>query len=253
MTSTADHASTILQIAHAATRARRVDLLGLLVGEHGRVVQSGPFAGTVLSDRASWGDGDLLPKLIGCYESELHPVIEEIVASVPDLIINIGAAEGYYAAGMARRVPEALVHAFDTDSKSQDICRQTAALNDAASRMSVSGLCSADLLQAIVPRGRRPVVICDCEGYERDLIDPRRVPSLRAATLVVECHDFLDASITPTLVERLSATHDLAGLREAGRDPNEFPFLQRLDSLDRWLAVCEYRPTMMHWLVARPK
>lgn len=217
------------------------------------MVQSGPFAGMMLPDHASLGDGNMLPKLLGCYEAELHPIIAEIVAAAPDLIINVGAAEGYYAVGMARLLPGAFVHAFDTEPKSQEICRLAVGLNGLGSRISVSGQCTPDLLQAIVPRGRTPVVICDCEGHERELIDPLRVPALRPATLVVECHDFIDASITQTLVDRLSASHTLVGIREGARDPNESPFLQGLDSLDRWLAVCEYRPSTMHWLVARPK
>lgn len=207
----------------------------------------------VLPDRASWGDGDRLPKLLGCYEAELHPFIEGIAATAPGLIINIGAAEGFYAIGMARLVPGAFVHAFDSDAKSQEICRQAATMNAVSNRVSVTGRCTPDLLQAIVPRGRTPLIICDCEGQERELIDPQRVPALRAATMVVECHDFMDASITQTLVDRLGATHTLEGVREGARDPNASPFLQGLDSLDRWLAVCEYRPTMMHWIVARPK
>jgi hypothetical protein len=253
MSESVDHGMTILQIAHMATRARRQDLLAAFVRQHGWVVQSGPFAGTVLPELTSWGDGDLLPKLLGCYEAELHRTIAEIVAATPDLIVNVGAAEGYYAIGMSRLLPAATIYAFDTDTKSQEICRAAAGLNGLSSRVSVAGQCTPDLLQAIVPRGRAPVVICDCEGYERELIDPQRVPALRSATLVVECYDFIDAAITRTLVDRLSPSHTLGSVREGARDPNESSFLQGLNSLDRWLAVCEYRPLTMHWLVARPK
>lgn len=253
MSGISDHASAVWQIAHTATRSRRQDLLAALVGQQGWIVQSGPFAGMVLPDRASWGDGDLLPKLLGVYEAELHPVIDEIAAAAPDLIVNVGAAEGYYAIGMARLLPGTFVLAFDTEPRSQEICRQAAALNDVGVRVAVAGQCTPDLLQAILPRGRTPVVICDCEGYERTLIDPQRVPALRTAVLVVECHDFVDASTTQTLVDRLSPSHTLIRIREGARDPNELPFLQGLDSLDRWLAVCEYRPSTMHWLVARPR
>ena len=248
-----DHSSAIWQIAHTATRGRRRDLLGMLVRQHGWIVQSGPFAEMLLADRASSDDGNLLPKLLGCYEAELHEVIDEIVEGKPDLIINVGSAEGYYAVGMARLLPGAFVHAFDAEPRAQEICRLAAGLNEVGNRVSVTGHCTRDLLQAIVPRGRVPVMICDCQGFERDLIDPHRVPALRSATVLVECHDYIDGSITQTLVDRLSATHELAGIRESARDPNVFPFLQGLDSLDRWLAVCEYRPTMMHWLLARPK
>lgn len=230
-----------------------MDLLAAFVQQHGWTVQSGPFAGMILPDRVAWGDGDLLPKLLGCYEAELQATIAEMALAPPDLVINIGAAEGYYAVGLARLLPDTFVHAFDTEAVSQDICRTAAGLNDVASRISVTGQCTSGVLQAILPRGRTPLVICDCEGHERELIDPQRVPALRTATVIVECHDFIDASITQTLVDRLSPTHALGGVQEGARDPNTFPFLRSLDSLDRWLAVCEYRPSTMHWLVARPK
>ena len=247
------HGEAILQIAHSATRARRLDLLAAIGQHYSWQVQAGPFAGMLLPDELSLPEGDGLPKLLGCYEAELHPVIDDVVAMGPDLIVSVGSADGYYPAGLARALPAAFVHAFDTEPKTQDACRQTAAANEVANRVSVTGPCTPDLLQAILPRGRSSVLLCDAEGQERELIDPRRVPALRTAMLVVECHDYIDASITPTLMDRLSGTHTLAGVREGPRNPNLSPFLQGLDSLDRWLAVCEYRPAMMHWLVATPK
>ncbi len=241
------------EILHAASRARRRDLLNALVRQIGWTVQSGPFAGMTLSGHVAWGDGDLLPKLLGCYESELHPALLELAGGPHDLVVNIGAAEGYYAIGMARILPAAFVHAFDSDPKAQEVCRAAALVNGVAARISVSGKCSIPLLEAILPRGRSPVVLCDCEGAEKELIDPRRIGAMRNATLLIECHDFLDAAITPALVERLEPTHTLIGIREGARDPGAFALLNGWDSLDRWLAVCEYRPCAMHWLMARPK
>ena len=248
-----DHATAIWHIAYTATQARRQDLLAALVSQAGWAVQAGLFGGLVLPDRATPGDGDTLPKLLGCYEAELQPVLTDIVAETPDLVIDIGAAEGYYAVGLARALPAAFVHAFDMSPEAQDLCRQTATLNDVSSRVSVAGTCTPELLNALLPRGRAPLIVCDCEGKERELIDPHRVPTLRSATLVVECHDFIDPAITSVLVERLSPTHELAGVAEGARNPNEVAFLRELNSLDRWLAICEYRPSMMHWLIARPR
>jgi hypothetical protein len=253
MTDESGHAATIWHIANTATRARRQDLLAAAAAEFGWTVCDGPFAGMKLPQRSAWGDGDLLPKLLGFYEAELHETIREIAAAAPDLVLNIGAAEGYYAIGMALLLPGAFVHAFDTETLAQDICREAAVSNQVAGRVSVTGRCTPGLLDTILQRGTKPVVICDCEGAERELIDPKLVPSLRKATLIVECHDFIDPSVTQTLAGRLNPTHDLVGIRESGRDPNQSAFLQRLDSLDRWLAVCEYRPSTMHWLIAKPR
>ena len=249
----ASHTDSIHYIAHAATRARRQDLLSAFVQQFGWTVQSGPFAGLVLSARAAWGDGDALPKLLGCYEAELHPLITQLVEGAPDLVVNVGAAEGYYAIGLARLLPATSVHAFDSAAESHDICRETARLNGVEARVSVAGECTPELLQTLLIRGQRPLLVCDCEGCERVLIDPRRVPALTGTQMLIECHDFIDATITQTLVDRLAATHDLVGVREGARDPNTTPFLQSLNSLDRWLAMCEYRPCTMHWLLATPK
>jgi hypothetical protein len=248
-----DHAAAIWQIAYTATQSRRQDLLAALVARTGWIVQAGPFAGLALPERASQDDRDALPKLLGFYESELHPVLADIIADAPDLIIDIGAGLGYYACGFARALPEAFVHAFYPAPEVQELCRQTAALNNVNTRVSVAGTCRPDLLNALLPRGRVPLIVCDCEGQERELIDPQRVPTLRSATLVIECHDFVDPSITSLLVERLCPTHELMGVAEGARNPNESEFLRGLHSLDRWLAVCEYRPTIMHWLAAQPR
>jgi hypothetical protein len=248
-----DHSQTIQEFAYRAAIARYQDILAAAIGAFGAVVQSGPFAGMTLSMRASWGHGDMLPKLLGYYEQELHESLVDIVSAQPDLVINVGAAEGYYAVGLARLLQEPAIHAFDTSELAQDICREAARLNGVEQRVSVAGHCTPDLLQLLLMRGRRPLVVCDCEGGEMGLIDPSRAPALASATLLIECHDFLVSGCTQTLVDRLAATHEMYIVRESGRDPNASPFLQHFSSLDRWIAVCEFRPSMMHWLIAKPK
>ena len=249
----AEAAQALLHIAHISTRARCAELLAIFVQQFGWTVQSGPFSGMVLPGRAQWGDGDTLPKLIGCYEAELHEVLASLVELRPGLVVNVGAAEGYYAVGLARMLPDTFVHAFDSAEAAGEICREAARLNSVEARVSVAGACSPVLLQHLLTRAVKPVLLCDCEGCERELIDPAQVPALSSTTIVVECHDFIDPSITQTMVNRLTASHEMFGVREGARDPNAVPFLQPLSSLDRWIAVCEYRPCMMHWLVARPK
>jgi hypothetical protein len=249
----AGHALAMRQIADVATRARRQDLLAAFVQQHGWTVQGGLFAGMVLPNRACWADGDLLPKLLGCYEVELQPSLASFVETKPGLVINVGAAEGYYAVGLARLLPDVFAHAFDNAEAAGDICREAARLNGVETRISTAGTCTPEILQLLLPRANNPLLICDCEGYERDLLDPHKVPALAGTTIVAECHDFIDASITQTLADRLGASHQLYAVREGPRDPSSMAFLQPLGSLDRWIAVCEYRPCTMHWLIAHPR
>jgi len=248
-----DHSAVIFDASHHLAQARYRDILAEAVKRFGAVVQTGPFSGMTVAIRSSWGDGDLLSKLLGCYEAELHEAMEAAIAAEPDVVVNIGAAEGYYSVGLACRLPNATVHAFDTSTDAQSVCREAARLNGVERRVDVGGHCAPETLQRVLARGQRPLVVCDCEGEEVTLLDPARVPALLSASVIVECHEFVVPNCTQAIGDRLVATHDLAVVTESGRNPNAFPFLQRYSSLDRWIAVCEFRPCMMHWLIATPK
>jgi hypothetical protein len=93
------------------------------------------------------------------------------------------------------------------------------------------------------------LLFVDCEGAELALLDPTQLPELRICDIIVECHDFINRSITPTLVQRLSNTHHVENIVEGPRNPNRFVSLHQLGSSDRWLAMDEGRPQTMNWLV----
>ena len=85
------------QILLIVAHTRRVGIVSGLFHVHGGTVGTGPFAGMRLMRPASLGDGDLAPKLLGCYEAKLHPAMAKAVARNPKTIVNIGCGEGYYA------------------------------------------------------------------------------------------------------------------------------------------------------------
>ena len=228
---------------------RRAEITNVLYNAQGGSVLSGPFAGMTMLPEASWGDGDLAPKLLGCYEAELHPAIAKAISRAPKNVINVGCAEGYYAIGMARALPQSRIFAFDISEKAQAICHRAAAANQVGARATVGGACTRDTLRAAISEQDRTLLLVDCEGDELQLLDPDQVPGIQACDVIVECHDFLNPSITSILKERFSASHDIEIVSEGPRDPNQFPSLQRWGSLDRWLAVNENRPVTMNWLV----
>ena len=82
-------------------RIRPKGYLAHLVRERtGCSVTSGPFAGMRYID-ASFGSA-YIPKLLGTYEQELSNVLAGIIAKRPKAVVDVGAAEGYYAVGLAR-------------------------------------------------------------------------------------------------------------------------------------------------------
>ena len=233
----------------AAALVRRAAITNDLITFYGLSVASGPFAGMTLLAEASWGDGDLSPKLLGCYEAELHPAIAKAVSRNPTAVVNIGCAEGYYAVGIARALPRAKVFAFDANEKAEAICLRAAAVNQVSNRVVVAGTCGIESLARIMSENERPLLIVDCEGAELQLLDPAHVPELLQCDMIIECHDFVDPQITAVLQKRFAASHDIEQVLEGPRDPNEFAGLQNSSSLDRWLAVNENRPNTMSWLV----
>src|SRR3954453_23098811 len=73
------------------------------VAAHGRTVAGGPFQGmayTPLSDHRHVG-----ARLLGCYEREIAPAIEEFCQTACEQVLDVACAEGYYAFGFARRIP----------------------------------------------------------------------------------------------------------------------------------------------------
>ncbi len=189
-----------------------------------------------------WNDGDLPPKILGCYEAELHPAIAKAIARKPTAIVNIGCAEGYYAVGMARALTQARIFAFETDARGQSICACAAAANQVGDRVWVQGSCGIETLRELLPQLERLLLIVDCEGAELSLLDPTQLPEIKRCDMIVECHDFMNPQITATLRQRFADSHEVDNVGEGPRDPNMFQSLRRWESSDRWLAINENRP-----------
>lgn len=236
------------RLFRAAAGARKAELSAALEAELGRRVAFGPFAGMILPEASSWGDGDRAVKLTGQYEANLHPWIERMVARRPRLVINVGCAEGFYAIGLARLLPEAKVHAFDIDAAAGRVCRAAAEENGVADRVIVGGECTPALLADLLSSGEPALVFLDCEGAESFLLDPVAVPGLAHADILVECHDFVERGLTAALARRLDGSHAVEVVDQGPRAPHLVPQLAALQELDRWLLVDEGRPESMYWL-----
>jgi hypothetical protein len=238
---------------NTVSRARRAQLNEQLLTIYRGRVESGPFAGMELPIGNAWADGYRAPKLLGCYEADLHQAMREVLRRKPSAVVNVGCAEGYYAVGLARLLQDVTVFAFDINAQAVATCRQAAELNGVSKRIVLDGLCTISILDELLARGGRPLVFMDIEGGERELLDPARVPQLRSSDIIVEIHDFVDRSISATLLERFSTSHAVELIVESARNPNQFSQLQTWSELDRWLVVDEGRPVTMKWLVCWAK
>jgi hypothetical protein len=212
-------------------------------------VLSGPFAGMLYSKRCLVpyaSSGCVLQKLLGAYEHQCSPFIDKAIGRSYSQIINIGAGEGLYAVGLALRLPSVPVIAFETDPYNQDLCAEQARLNGVASRIRIMGMCTPELLRSEL--SDRPLIVCDCEGGELELLNPAVVPGLYAADMLVELHDHINPIISKTMLSRFSETHSAESVTDSEIRIEDYPLLRGLAPEDQQRFVHEIRIPGMQWL-----
>ena len=212
-------------------------------------IASGPFSGLKLPSRSSWSLGDLPAKLVGLYEQELHPYVLKCVANAPDCIVNVGCADGYYAAAFGRLLPNAAIFGTDIDQKFESEFHET---------LSINGLKGHFLLDFKFSKAEafepftRIIWIVDCEGYERNI--PELEEEIRKKSdFLIECHECFVPNVTENLIDMLSKTHDICIARFSGRNPNDVQAFSHLDSFEKFLMVCEFRAETTQWIYAQAR
>jgi hypothetical protein len=224
------------------------------VRHHGLRVQAGPFAGMAYPRSAVGRAEQLVAKLLGAYESELHGAIERLAGEDWDQIADIGAADGYYAVGLALRCPRAEVIAWEMNPLPARVCGELARANGVGDRVDVRGECRLEDLQGL--SGGRTLVFSDCEGAEDQLLDPERVPALRSSALVVELHESLAPGVEARVHERFAPTHDIETLTVERRFAGQHAALADVDGLDHMdqeLLLTEFRMLPVSWAVMTPR
>jgi hypothetical protein len=184
-------------------------------------VKSGPFVNMKYVSESI--ESAHYPKLLGTYELELHPVIEELCNTDFDTIVNVGAGEGYYSIGFALRNNHTQIFAFEPRSKGRQLLKDMADLNGVSERVTIHGLCDAPALEESLDNRGKSLVFMDCEGGEAILLDPRICPSLKTATIVVELHPFLVPGVGEIIESRFRDTHSITQVWTRPRTVMDFP------------------------------
>jgi hypothetical protein len=230
---------------------RSVLIQNTLLQQQGTLVMQGPLHGLDFLPQSA--EGCHIAKLLGCYEQPLQPFIEAAIAENYPTILNIGCAEGYYAVGMARRMPATRVLAHDLNPKAQEVCTALAHKNGVSDRISIGGLFTPEDFAAYA--GQNVLLMCDIEGAERELLNPESAPALKGMDIIVESHECLISGITQLLIDRFKATHDITLVQDDGQRQLVTPpaWFLNLAHLDQLLATWEWRSGPTPWLVMKPK
>jgi len=219
------------------------------------MVLSGPFEGmrygAVISQCSLH-----YPKLLGSYESELHPWIQQVRDCTYEVVVDVGAAEGYYAVGFARLMPATKVIAYELDPGAREQLSKLASLNGLSRQIEILEGCHPQELRKF--KEKRGLMIMDCEGYEEDLLSAEVITKLVGWDFLIETHDGYSRGVTQRLIRRFSATHDVMiqetvhDLDKADRFPQER--LAGLRREDQDLLMAEEREgANLRWLFCKAR
>jgi hypothetical protein len=219
------------------------------ISRFGLEVRHGPFTGMRYPRGLESDIGDLVAKLTGVYERELHGAIAEWLDAGFEHVIDVGSAEGYYAVGLAHSMPGTVVNAYDIDPVARERCGAMAALNGVAERVVMGGECEPRGLADFPEDG--VALLSDCEGAERTLLDPAAAPRLRGWTILVELHDFVDPTISDTVLGRFRSTHEIEVIEM--EDRREVPAELDFATPRQLSKLLSERPPGMRWAHMRPR
>jgi len=219
------------------------------------IVKHGPFRGMLYPDRKAIGSS-YAPKILGCYERELHPIIERITNTQYSTVIDVGCAEGYYAVGLALKIPDAKVYAFDTDPQARAQCDKMAAINGVGDRLVIGAMFTATEL-SVFDFGKKGLILCDSEGYEKQLFTCNAVANLHGHDALIELHDHVDPEISALICQRFEKTHDI--MRVESIDDYKKSRTYHYDELSGYgqelkrVLLGEFRNAIMEWYFLTPK
>lgn len=195
-------------------------------------VYDGPFKGMILPNIA----GNVSPYFLGTYEQELHHVLNQIISKPYGRILNIGCGFGYYACGLALKMPSSSIFAVDKDDKCRQACKEMIELNE-LKNVTVSN-------SSFVFDDNCDLVVIDIEGDEEDLLEPID------ADILVECHECMKPGITQRIIDRFKDTHNIDVIHNRAKFfnlENLFPATY-IEHFDHAIATWEGRAGETPWL-----
>lgn len=195
--------------------------------------------------------------LIGTWELELLPVLNEIFKKKFSSIFVIGAAEGYYAVGFSRNLPNINIFAFEKQSDYRDKLERLK-ISNGSKNINVEGNCDSKILKSHLQLGgENAFLFCDIEGGEIELLKIRLIPELAKTELLVEVHEMYVENCQQRLLDEFKDTHNHTIIYGKERQLNDLPDCCRILSFFSSETTVtnlmnEGRPYPMNWIWFQP-
>ena len=245
----------ILKQPNEIQRAKN-KVLNKIILEHGHQVAYGTFKGMKLSKNTYWSKNDIITHILGVYEKHVLKKIIEFSKKGNYPFIDIGAADGYFAIGMAFSETFKKIYAFEIDEEGRRSLNRNIENNLCKDKVVVDIEANFETLKEIVDKNKSAVILIDIEGSEFDLLDDNLLQLLSNCYIVCELHPTLSANgfeKQNMLINNAKAFFDVSMIQRESYSPNKFSELNEFTDEERLIAFGEGRENNMNWLILEPK
>ena len=220
--------------------------------KHNFIVQNGIFKNLKLYHHISWGKGDIASKIYGFYENKIQEKLKDLKKPI---LIDIGAADGFFAIGSLKSKICDFCYAFEETKKSRENLYITAEINDVKNNISIMGEVNKDNFFSLLPSEidfSKTIILCDIEGGEFNFFTDEILKKIRYSNIIIEIHNN-KYNLEIDFLERVKRYFDVSIIIDNDKNFENILELHHLNDIDRNLIICEGRSYIGKWWHLSPK
>ena len=229
----------------------------LLSLEHAKknkfTVQNGIFKNLKINKDISWGSGDIASKIYGLYENKIQRLLAEIKKPI---LIDIGAADGFFAIGCLHSKISKYCYAFEQSSFGRTALSKTAKMNKVSDKISIMGKVTKENFLSFLPQSinfSNTVLLCDIEGQEYNFFTDEILKKLKNSHIIIEIHNNNNNDVDEiNLMKRIKKLFNITVIFGSDNDYSNLPEIHGLKDIDRNLISCEGRSYIGQWWYLKP-
>ena len=231
-------------------------VLNHLVKIHGHKVAYGKFTGMKLNKNSYWSKNDLITQILGVYEQHILEQLIEFSKEKDSILVDIGAADGYFAVGAVYSGLFNKVYAFEIEKEGRKNLTYNSELNSCGSKIYIDIEANNNSLKKIIDNHKKVVILIDIEGEEFKLLNLETINLLSKCNLIIELHPSLvpdGIAKQEQLINYCKPYFDISLSRRENYNPNLFDELNQFTDEERLIAMGEGRENNMSWLILKSK
>ena len=231
-------------------------ILNHLLNIHDCKVAYGEFKGMRLNKNNFWSKNDLITYILSVYEKHVMNQLIKFSKLNNNVFIDIGAADGYFAVGMAYSKSFKKVYAFEIETLARENLKKNAKDNFCENKIFINKEANFNSLKKIIDTDEISTILIDIEGGEFELLTKDILNLVKKCMVIIELHPNLVKDGSKKQERLLNICEDffeISMIERESYNPNKFEELSEFTDEDRLISFGEGRGRNMQWLVLVPK